>query len=161
MGIIDTNTSSKPVANFAKKEKVVVPASIAGEMRAVVPPLYYWEEVSGGVSVLMTMAFQIHGRTFGLSYPIEDENMVKIDMLRKKLFNVVSQSLDVLAHHGTKVLDGFGNIQPTLVNDQEAIRYRLDPHWDKKVAAFNQLCKIAPITKKQAIKLKLLEQPVV
>lgn len=146
-----------PVANFAKKDSEIhVPQAIMGEMSVQIPPLYYWEDVEGGQSVLMTMAFKIHGRNFGMSYEIDDNNFVKKDMLRGKLFRVVKESLDVLVHHGTKVLDNFGNIDPVLVNDQEAIRYKLDPHWDKKVAAFNKLVKIAPITKKKAVELGLL-----
>ena len=69
---------------------------------------------------------------------------------------MVKESLDVLVHHGKKVLDSTGQIDPRLVNDEEAIRYKFDQHWPKKVAAFNQLVRIAPITKKKAIKLKLL-----
>jgi hypothetical protein len=105
----------------------------------------------------MTMAFKMFGMRFGMSYPIEDQNFVKIDMLRKKLFGVVKESLDVLVHHGKKGLDSRGNIDPRLVNDQEAIRFRLDEYWDKKVAAFNKLVRVAPITKEKAIKLGLLE----
>lgn len=153
-------TDEEPVAKFAKKEQVVVPAAVLNQMRVVIPPLYYWEDVEGGRSVQMTMAFRIHGATFGMSYPIETEaqtNVVKIDMLRKKLFSVVKESLDVLVHHGKKVMDSGGNIDPRLVNDEEATRFRLDPHWTKKVAAFNKLVRIVPITKKEAIALRLLE----
>lgn len=141
---------------FAKKENVIVPPAIMGEMKVVIPNIFYWEDVVDGKSCLMTMAFQIHGRNFGMSYPIEDTNFVKIDILRKKLFAVVRESLDVLVHHGTKVLDSFGTIDLRLVNEQEAIRFKYDQNWDKKVAAFNRLVRIAPITKARAIKLKLL-----
>lgn len=142
---------------FAQKEKVEVPKDILDSMHIIIPPIYYWEDVENGKSVLMTMAFQMFGKNFGLSYPIEDTNAVKIDIIRKKLFAVVKESLDVLVHHGTKVLDSFGNIDPKLVNEEEAVRFKHDPYWDKKVAAFNQLVRIAPITKAKAEKLGLLK----
>lgn len=142
---------------FAKKEQIEVPADILAGMHVVIPPIYYWEDVENGKSVLMTMAFQMFGQNFGMSYPIEDTNVVKIDIMRKKLFAVVKESLDVLVHHGKKVLDSFGNIDPKLVNEEEAVRFAHDPHWDKKVAAFNQLVRIAPITKEKAMKLGLFK----
>ena len=148
--------TAAPLANFAKKERVDVPVSILGEMKVIIPPLYYWEDVVDGKSVLMTMAFQMFGRHFGMSYPIGDDNFVKKDILRKKLFGVVKESLDVLCHHGRKVLDAFGNINPRLVNDEEALRFKYDKDWNKKVAAFDQLVRVAPITKERAKKLKLL-----
>jgi len=147
---------AEPLANFAKKEKVTVPSDILSEMRIVIPPIFYWEDVVDGKSVKMTMAFQWRGRNYGMSYKIEDDNFVKIGMLRKKLFAIIKESLDVICHHGEKVLDIFGNINPRLVNDEEAIRFRYDKNWDKKVAAFNQLVRVAPITKEKAIKMKLI-----
>lgn len=142
---------------FAKKEKIEVPGEMLESMNVLIPPIYYWEDVEGGKSVLMTMAFQMFGQNFGQSYPIEDTNVVKLDILRKKLFATVSESLDVLVHHGTKVLDAGGNIDPKAVNDEEAVRFKHDPFWDRKVAAFNQLVKIAPITKAKAEELGLLK----
>lgn len=151
---------SEPVANFAKKEQVAVPSGVLSQMQVVIPPLYYWEEVVDGQSVMMTMAFKMFGRNYGMSYPLNGEdNVVRLDIMRKKLFAVVKESLDVLVHHGMKVLDVFGNIDPRLVNDEEAIRFRYDPHWKEKVAAFNKLVRIAPITKKAAIRMKLLDEP--
>ena len=98
-------------------------------------------------------------KNFGMSYPIEDTNRVKLDILQKKLFWVVKESLDCLIHHGEKVLDMFGNIDPRKVNDEEALRFKYDPLWVKKVAAFNKLCKITPITKAKARSLGLLDKP--
>ena len=153
---IDTKKDTRPVANFAKKEKVLVPSSILSEMSVQIPPLWYWEDVVDGKSVKMTMAFQFRGMNYGMSYEIEDDNFVKIDILRKKLYAVVKQSLDVICHHGVKVLDSFRQIDPCLVNDEEALRWRYDKNWDKKVAAFNKLVRVAPITKEKAIKMKLI-----
>ena len=144
---------------FARKPSAIeVPESILGQMAVHIPPIYYWEDVEGGVSYKMTMAFRMFGNNYGESYPIDDTNVVKLDILRKKLFAVVKESLDVLVHHGKKVLDVSGNIDPKLVNDEEAVRFRYDRSWDKKVAAFNQLVRVAPITKEKAIEIGLLNK---
>lgn len=129
-----------PVANFAKKEKVSIPASLLKTIN--IPPIFYWEDVQDGKSYLMTMAFQWHGQNYGLSYPISDDSDRSIDIMRRKLFAVVKETLDVLIHHGTKVVDQYGNVNPKLVNDEEAIRYRLDPMWRERVAAFNKLVRV-------------------
>lgn len=145
---------------FAKREKIKLDPVITNQMSIVIPPVFYWEDVTGeGKSVKMTMAFQWQGRNYGMSYSIDTENFVIINMQRKKLFQVVKESLDVLIHHGEKIVDQFGNIDPRLVNDEEAIRFKYDPQWEKKVAAFNHLVKIAPITREKAISLKLLDKP--
>lgn len=156
-GIQLTKDEPQPLKNFAKKDTTPVDPVIARQI--VIPPIYYWEDVYDGKSCLMTMAFQIHGKTFGLSYPIEDDNKVRINILRQKLFNVVKESLDVLVHHGLQVLDSFGNIDLRKVNEQEASRYRFDQFWDRKVKAFNKLVRIAPITRAKAVKLGLLDKP--
>jgi len=143
---------------FAKIEKLPVSDVVLDQMAVQIPPIYYWEDVEGGKSYRMTMAFKMCGRLFGMSYEIADTNVVKLDILRKKLFFVVKESLDVLVHHGEKVLDMFNNIDPRLVNDEEALHFRYDPTWDKKVAAFNQLCRVAPITKAKAVELGLLNK---
>lgn len=153
------NKEAEPVADFLKKEKVEVPPGIMSGMSVQIPAIYYWEDVFNRQSVKMTMAFKIYGRVFGLSYPIEDDNFKKIEILRSKLWGVVKESLDVLVHHGEKILDSFGNINPRLVRDEEALRFKYDQFWDKKVAAFNQLVRIAPITKEKAVKLGLLDKP--
>ena len=147
-----------PKANFAKADKTPVDPSIAKAIQ--IPPIYYWEDIENGVSGKMTMAFQWQGLSFGMSYEIEDDNFVKKEMMRKRLFGVVKESLDVLVHHGSKVLDwSTKNIDSVKVNEQEAIRFVYDPLWAKRVAAFNKLVRIAPITKKKAIKLGLLDAP--
>ncbi len=156
-GIVPLNEHG--TEKFARKPTSIVPIATMQEMHVQIPPIWYWEDVESGVSHMMTMAFRIHGLTFGMSYPIasdEATNQVKIGIMRKKLFAVVKESLDVLVHHGKKVLDDHGNIDPRKVNDEEAIRFKFDKDWDKKVAAFNKLVKIAPITKKKAIKLGLI-----
>mgnify|MGYP001614258014 FL=1 len=150
------NEGPPPLKNFAKKKKIDVPLDILNGVYVKIPPIWYWEDVVEGKTVLMTMAFKIYGMIFGLSYSIEDDNFAKIAVSRNKLFSVVKESLDALLHHGKQVLDKHGNIDPRLVNEQEAIRWRYDKNWDKKVAAFNKLVRVAPITKEKAEKMKLL-----
>jgi hypothetical protein len=145
-----------PLANFLRKGKTVVPLPVMQDMAVKIPPLFYWETVENGVSVLMTAAFQWHGQNFGESYEIPDDNFVKIQMLRKKLIRKVQQTMDVLVHHGNTVLDSFGNIDARKIWDQEAMRNKFDPMWGKKVAAFNKLVRVCPITRTKAIKLGLL-----
>jgi hypothetical protein len=152
--------AEKPVAEFAKKNDIYIPSGVMAEAKVMIPPVYYWEDVVSGKSVLMTMAFQIYGLSFGMSFEIDEavgENVVKKNMLRQKLFVRVKQSLDVLLHHGRKILDRFGNIDMNLVKEQEALRYKYDQHWQAKVAAFNKLVKIAPITREKAKQLGLLK----
>ena len=149
----------KTKTKFARKEEVDVPAPLLAEAQIKIPPIYYWEDIFEDLPVLMTMAFKIYGRTFGLSYPVEEKdarNVVKMKMTRGKLFNVVKESLYVLLHHGEKILDSYGNIDPRLVNEQEALRFKYDPLWDKRVAVFNKLVRAVPITREEAVKLKLL-----
>lgn len=143
---------------FSRKEEIYVPPSIMDSVGIQIPPTYYWEDVNiDGTSCLMTMAFKWGMRRWGMSFPIEDQNIVKIEMLRKKLYSYVKSTLDVLVHHGEKVLDRNGHIDPQLVNTEEAMRYKYDPQWDKKVAAFNSLVRVAPITRKKAVKLGLID----
>src|SRR3990167_3990861 len=154
--IVTGTGEARPLVNFLKKEKPKkVDSSVLKGI--VIPYVYYWEDVEGGKSLRMTMAFRILGRDFGMTYPIEDgATMKQIELLRGRLFAVVKDSLDSLVHHGEKVLDSFGQIDPRLVNDEEAIRFKYDKDWDKKVAAFNQLVRVKPITKVEANKLKLI-----
>ena len=133
--------------------------SVVSQMQVVIPAIYYWEDVENGKSVMMTMAFKIRGKNYGMAYPIDDQNFVKIDMMRKKLFNVVKESLDVLLHHGDKILDDHGNIVPDKVMDEEAVRWKHDKYWGKKVAAFNKLVRVMPITSAKAMQLGLLDKP--
>lgn len=147
---------------YAKKEQLNIPSNIMAEVSVMVPPLYYWEDIVDGKSYQMTMAFDWKGFKFGMSFPIqeaEQNNAVKMDFLRKKLFKAVKEPLDVLCHHGSKVLGSDGNIDIRLVNEQEAIRFKFDRYWREKVAALNKLVKIKSITKKKAIKLGFIDGP--
>jgi len=121
----------------------------------VVPFIYFWEESYGGKPTIMTAAVQWEGLNFGLSFPTE-ENVVRKDIDKKKLINHMKEIVSVLAIHGRKVLDKTYNIDPRLVNEQEAMRWKLDPTWDKTVQAVGKLTKVKEITREDAIKLKLL-----
>ena len=57
---------------------------------------------------MMTMAFRWKGQKYGMSYEINDDNRNHIDIMRKKLFAVVKETMDVIVHHGAKVLDSLG-----------------------------------------------------
>lgn len=151
---------ARPLANFLKKDRPVIPAGIMNEMKIMIPAIWYWEDVVDGKSCLMTMAFKWKGRCYGQSFTMaEDITDNEIVNQRKILYAKVKESLDVLVHHGNTVLDSSGNIDPLKVSDQEAIRYKYDPYWGKKVAAFNKLVRVAPITRAKAIKLGLLDAP--
>lgn len=142
---------------FAKKEsEVEVSPLLLYQTQKFIPPLYYWETVENDKSVLMTMAYRYRGFNYGMSYPIEEQNVVRINILRKKLFQIVKESLDVMFHHGLQILNNRGNIAPEKLLELEAIRFNYDEHWRQKVAAFNKLCKIIPITKEKAKELKFL-----
>lgn len=120
-----------------------------------VPSIYVWIEEYNGEPTIMTAAVRWEGMNFGLSFPI-NENVVRRNMDKKKLTIHMKEIVSVLTLHGRKVLDNSNQINPRLVNDQEAIRWKLDPIWDKRVNAVNKLTKIKEITKEEAKKLKLL-----
>lgn len=141
---------------FARKKVRKVDADILTGMRIVIPPIYYWEDVNlTGKSIMMTMAFRMNGRLWGESQEIVNEG--EIPRQRNNLFGKMRETLDVLLHHGDKVLDSNGDIDPRLVYDEEALRWKYDERWPQKVAAFNQLVRLAPITRARAIELKLIE----
>lgn len=120
--------------------------------RIFVPTIYYWEDKEEG---LITAAFRWKGQNFGMSFPY-DENFVRRNNFdRKKLLHRVRETLDVLVHHGKKILDKDGSINPQKVNDAEAERFRYDKLWPQKVAAFEKAVLVKNISKEQAVKLQL------
>lgn len=123
--------------------------------KIIVPPVYFWLDVEGEKAVLMTAAVRWKGQNFGLSFPVE-ENKVLNQMASKKLLTHMREVVSVLVLHGDKVLDSLQQIDPLKVNDQEAIHWKMDPQWTRKILAVNQLIKIKDITKQQALELKLL-----
>lgn len=126
---------------------------IIGQTSTKIPTIYMWEDHMAGT---LTAAFKHGTGTYGYSYPLNPDLKERAKEA-KKLGLLVKESLDVLVHHGEKVLDRFGNIDPAKVNEEEASRYYFDPMWDRRVKALNQLVRIHPISRKQAVILGLLE----
>ena len=125
------------------------------EKSKMVPPIYFWMEEYNGEPTIMTAAVRWNGMNFGLSFPVE-KNVARRNMDKKKLVTHLKEVVSVLVLHGKKVLDKYNQIDPRLVNDEEAARYYLDPLWDKNIAAVNKLMKVKDITMKEAKRLKLL-----
>lgn len=121
----------------------------------LVPPIYFWIEKYEEKSTIMTAAVLWEGMNFGLSFPV-DQNAVRANMDKKKLVTHMKEVVSVLVLHGKSVLDRYNQIDLRLVNDQEAIRWKLDPVWDKRVDAVNKLMRVKEITREQAVELKLL-----
>lgn len=123
--------------------------------KILVPFIFYWEEMKDGM-VYMTAAFEWYGKKFGETWPKGTTNREAV-LNKTHLLGIMRDTLCMLEHHGKKVLDQEGNIDPRKVNDQEAIQYEMDPLYDKKIEAFNQACKIKEITKDQAQKIGLMK----
>lgn len=121
----------------------------------LVPPIYFWVEEYNGKPTVMTAAVRWNNMNFGLSFPIA-ENFVRMNMDKKKLVTHLKEVVSVLVLHGKTVLDGFSQIDPRLVNDQEAIRWKFDPVWDRRVNTVNRLMKVKDITKDKAVELELI-----
>ena len=124
-------------------------------MAEKVLPIFYWEEDFDGEPTVMTACVPYKGTSFGLSFPI-DENKTRKDMDKKKLLTHMREIASVLTLHGDKILDSYGEIDPTLMNDEEAKRYKLDPLWQKRVQAVNQLIRFKEITTEQAKQFNLI-----
>jgi len=120
-----------------------------------VPPIYFWVEEYNSKPTIMTAAVQWNKMNFGLSFPV-DENVVRRSMDRKKLITHMKEVVSVLVLHGKNALDSFNQINPKLINEQEALRWHLDPLWDKRVKAVNKLMRVKDITRGEAVGLKLL-----
>ena len=123
--------------------------------KIIVPNLYYWETEYNGKAYLMTAAFQWKGMNYGFSFSMED-NAVKNKMNKKKLINIVKESLDILVHHGKNAIVSDGNINSRETRDEEARRFWLDKLWAKRIICFNKIVKVKNITCDEAKKLKLL-----
>lgn len=121
----------------------------------LVPPIYFWIEEYNGKPTIMIAAVRWANMNFGLSFPV-NENKVWAKIDSKKLITHMKEVVSVLVLHGRKVLDKYNQLDPRLINDEEAIRWKLDPIWDKRVNAVNKLMRIKDITREEAVKLKLL-----
>ena len=153
--VIITNRDAPPAGNFAKKKSVEIPPSILTQVATMVPSIYFWVEEYNGKPTIMTAAVRWEKMDFGLSFPV-DENSVRMSMDRTKLINHMKEVVSILVLHGKRILDGFGQIDPKLVNEQEALRWGLDPLWFERVAAVGKLTKVKEITKDEAVRLKFL-----
>lgn len=121
----------------------------------LVPPIYFWVEEYNGKPTIMTAAVRWENMNFGLSFPV-NENKVWAKIDSKKLITHMKEVVSVLVLHGRKVLDKYNQLDPRLINDEEAIRWKLDPVWDKRVNTVNKLMRVKDITRDEAVKLKLL-----
>lgn len=124
-------------------------------MTVKVLPIFYWEEDFDGEPTVMTACVPYKSTSFGLSFPI-DENKKRKDLDKKKLLTHMREIVSILTLHGDAVLDSYGEIDPRLVNDEEAKHGMLDPLWFKKVKAVDKLIRFKEITTKQAKEFNLL-----
>jgi hypothetical protein len=141
--------------NFAKAENIKIAPELMAQMATLVPPIYFWFDVVNGIPELMTAAVQWKGLNFGLSFPVA-ENKVKARMDSKKLITHMREVASVLAIHGEKALDSHKELNMKLINEQEAMHWKLDPIWDKRVKAVDKLIRVKDITKQKAQELKLI-----
>ena len=122
------------------------------KLKLDIPVIFYWEDEQ--VSV-MTAAFKWKGKNFGLSFNL-DSNIKRNEMNKRQLLFRVGATLDLLLHHGNKILDSDGNLNKEKVDDVEARKFWLDKDWAKQVAFVNKILRTKDITKERAKKLKLL-----
>lgn len=123
-----------------------------------VPTIYFWKEIYNDKPTIMTAAFRWRGICFGESFPVDDTKFYNIRKKgdKNRLIEKVKEALDVVVHHGAKVLDSSGNINQKKVNDAEAERFWLDKNWRNKVIALRKVMLVKDITREQAVKLNLL-----
>lgn len=140
---------STPTLNVRK------PRPVGKLPKIMVPFIFYWEEMKDGV-IVMTAAFEWEGLKFGESWVKGSTNREAV-LNKTHLLSIMRDTLMAVVHHGRRILDSQGNINPTKFNDEEAMRDAMDPLWGKKMDAFNQTCKVKEITKDQATKIGLLK----
>ncbi len=123
-----------------------------------VPTIYFWEDFYNNKPEKMTAAFKWRGMCFGESFPIDDTKLNKIRKRgdKNRLIEKVKEALDIVVHHGSRVLDSDGNINPKKVNDAEAERFWIDPEWRNKIIALRKIIIVKDATKEEVIKLGLL-----
>ena len=123
----------------------------------MVPPIFIWfsQFDEHDKPHLVTAAVKWEGLRFGLSFEI-DENQVRARMDCDKLIRHMRETSSVLALHGKMVLDSNQELNMKQINEQEAIRFKFDPLWDKRVKVVDSLIKVKYITQEDARKLKVL-----
>lgn len=134
------STESSPVLNPIGTRKVRVPG------------IFLWSDKENGV---ICGAFRWRGSPWGICFPYA-ENKTRRDMDGKHLRVRLRDTLDLLLHHGEKVLNSDGDFDQRKINDMEAERHWADPLWARRVEAFKEAVVFKEISKTTAEKLKLL-----
>lgn len=139
---------------FAKKEAVALTPELTEGI--MVPPVYFWlSNFIDGQPTLMTAAVLWNGLRFGLSFPVA-ENRVQARMDSTKLLRHMREVASVLALHGKEILDVDNQLDMEKINEQEAIRFKFDPLWEKRTKAIDALIRIKDISEQDARDLKIL-----
>jgi len=137
---------------FAKKDTSPVDLSV---VQTMVPPVYFWLDIFNEKPEKMTACVMWNDLRFGLSFPVA-ENKVQARIDSSKLLTHMREVASVLSLHGKEVLDSNQQLDLKKINEQEAIRFTLDPLWAKRVRAVDKLIKVKDISREQALKLKLI-----
>lgn len=117
--------------------------------------LYFWETIVKEKAELMTAAFGCKLGVFGLSFIVVD-NKKQAELDKKKLIHTVTDTMDIVLHHGDQILDSDGSIHTDRLQDAEARRHYLDPNWKQELYTFHATLKVKEVSEKQAKLLKLL-----
>lgn len=117
-----------------------------------VPDIFFWIEYDlMEKPVCMTAAFTYNSKKlgaiqFGETWQIDkDWSKISRRTYEKKLMGKMVETLDILTHHGDKILDAEGNINTRLLNDMEAERFYLDKNWSDRLGAFAQVVRVKVI----------------
>lgn len=128
-----------------------------------IPDIYFWIEFDQTEKpVAMTAAFTYNSKAhgflqFGETWKVEDTwGRTSRKTYQKKLCGKMVETLDVLTHHGDSILDRFGNINFTALQNAEAERFFRDPHWADRLGAFSKIVRVKVINYKKAVELKLI-----
>ena len=129
----------------------------------VVQTIYFWVEFDlQEKPVSMTAAFTYFSKAYG---PLQFGETWTVDeawgpttrkAYQKKLCGKMVETLDVLVHHGDKILDSRGNINFRELQDAEAERFFRDPLWADRLGAFTKVVIVKVINFKKAQELKLI-----
>lgn len=141
----------------------IAPTDTLKTFNIVVPDIFFWVEYDQTEKPThMTCAFTYNSKRygplqFGETWPIDkDWSKVSRRTFEKKLMGKMVESLDLLVHHGDRILDSDGNIHPVRANDAEAERFFLDKNWGDRIGAFAKIVRVKAINKAKAIELGLI-----
>ena len=116
------------------------------------PYIFLWADKTNGV---ICGSFRWRSKNWGICFPYAD-NLSRREMDKKHLRVRLRDTLDLLVHHGEKVIDKNGEIDQRKVNDMEAARGWDDPLWAARVEAFKKAVAYKEISKARAEELNLL-----